>query len=303
MLLTARHDIELHGYRAVSTLEKVLEYARFLAPLEIAMEKTNKRRLQVFPLYDLSFEASLPALFEMVARRVAVDAERPRINPFHEFLEVAEDVRHHYRELSKTNFENTLAQKWVVESLMAAARVHWGLMMQPPAGTEGHIGEVDGALRWLISWLPGFFPEQNQPPRFHITEAADSLACLGISLLEHDRIETAEACASAIAALATNTAAQHPEPYILADLHERLEILARAAEALGKGPAAIRIRAMIRRPATVNDADWPRYLEARENRLWQLDRSLQERRDRYAAIRDDPIFELQRVLRRDRPAN
>jgi len=33
-------------------------------------------------------------------------AERPRVNPFDEFLEAAEDVRHHYRELSKTDFEN-----------------------------------------------------------------------------------------------------------------------------------------------------------------------------------------------------
>jgi hypothetical protein len=55
---------------------------------------------------------------------------------------------------------------------------------------------------------------------------------------------------------------------------------------------------MIQRPATVNDADWPHYLEARENRLRQLDRNLQERRDGFAAIRDDPIFELQRILNR-----
>jgi hypothetical protein len=47
-------------------------------------------------------------LLEMVAHQVKVDAERLRVNPFHEFLEAAEDVRHHYRELSKTDFENTL---------------------------------------------------------------------------------------------------------------------------------------------------------------------------------------------------
>jgi hypothetical protein len=298
MLLAARHDIELNGYRDSPTLEKVMGYARLLAPLEISMEKANKRRLQVFPPYDLSFEASIPVLFEMVARRVTADDERPWINPFHEFLEAAEHVRHHYRELSNTNFENTLAQKWVVDSLMAAARVHWALLMQPPAGTDNHIDDVDEALRWLISWLPGFFPEQNQPHRFHMTEAADSLACLGISLLDHDRVQTAQVCASAIAGLAANSAAQHPEPYTLADLQQRLEVLARAADALGKAPTAVTIRAMIQRPATVIDADWPHYLEARANRLRQLDRSLGERRNRYAAIRDDPIFELQRILNR-----
>jgi hypothetical protein len=83
----------------------------------------------------------------MVARRVVVDAERPWINPFHEFLKAANDVLNHYRELSKTNFENTLAQKWVVESLMAVARVHRALLMHPPAGTEDHIDDVDEALR------------------------------------------------------------------------------------------------------------------------------------------------------------
>jgi hypothetical protein len=176
---------------------------------------------------------------------VSPETEQPRINPFHEFLEAAEDIRHHYRELSKTNFENTLAQKWIVSSLIQSARVHWGLILKPPAGTEHHIDDVEEAMRWLISWLPEFFPEQNQPASFHINEAADSLACLGISLLEHDRIESAQACASAIAGLAANVAAQHPQPYIIADLHQRLEILARAADGLRKAPAAVTIRAMI----------------------------------------------------------
>jgi hypothetical protein len=298
MLLAARHDIELHGYRDISVLEKVLGYLRSLAPLEIAMEKAGKRVLQTFPPYDVSFVASVPALLDMVAHRVAVDADHPWNSPFSEFLKAAEDVRHHYRELSQTNFENTLAQKWVVDSLMAAARVHWSLVVQPPAGTEAHIEDVDETLRHLISWLPRFFPAENQPHRHHIVEGADSLACLGISLLEHDRVESAQGCASAIAGLASNSAAQHPEAYILADLHQRLEVLARAADALGKPQEAVAIRAMIQKPATVSDADWPHYLEARDNRLRHLDRNLRERPNRYAAIRDDPIAELQNILNR-----
>jgi hypothetical protein len=295
MLLAARHDIQLHGYCQLPTLKTVLDYARALAPMEVAMEKAGKRMLQTFPPYDLGFEANVPALLEMVASSVTVDTERPWSNPFHDFLEAAEDVRNHYRELSKTDFENTLLQKWVVDSLMAAARVHWALLMQPPAGTEADIDDVDQSLRWLVSWVPAFFPEQTQPHRFHMTEAADSLACLGISLLEHDRIESAQACASAIAGLATNSAALRPEAYAIADLHQRLEVLARAADALGKKQAAVAIRAMIQRPATVTDADWPHFLEARQTRLSQLDESLQERRRNRYGFRDDPVAELQRI--------
>ena len=298
MLLAARHDIELHGYQDISVLEKVLGYLRLLAPLEITMEKAGRRVLQVFPPYDLSFEASVPALLEMVAHRVAVDADQPWNNPFSEFLKAAEDVRHHYRELSQTSFENTLAQKWVVNSLVAAARVHWSLVVQPPAGTEAHIDDVDETLRHLISWLPEFFPAESQPHRHQMVEAADSLACLGMSMLEHDRAASAQGCASAIAGLVSNSAAQHPEAYTLADLHQRLEVLARAADALGKPQEAVSIRAMIQRPATINEADWPLYLEAQNNRFRHLDRNLREPSNRYSAIRDDPIADLQEILSR-----
>jgi hypothetical protein len=78
-------------------------------------------------------------------------------------------------------------------------------------------------------------------------------------------------------------------------LHKRLEVLARAADALGKAQAAVDIRAMIQRPATITEADWPHFLEARQTRLRQLDRSLEERRNPYG-LRDDPIFELQRIM-------
>jgi hypothetical protein len=298
MLMAARHDIELHGYRDLSTLKTVLDYAGSLSPLEVTMERAGKRRLQTFPPYDLGFEANIPALLGMVADQVKVDAERPWGNPFDDFLEAAQDVRHHYRDLSKTDFQNTLLRKWVVDSLMAAARVHWALLMQPPAGTEGHVDNVDRSLRWLVSWVPSFFPEQTQPHRLHTIEVANSLACLGISLLEHDRIETAQGCASAIADLATNSVALRPEPYAIADLHERLEVLARAAHALGKVQAAVAIREMIEMPATVSDADHPHFLEALQSRLRRLDRSLQEwRLDRYGPG-DDPVAELQRILNR-----
>ena len=201
-----------------------------------------------------------------------VDAEQQWTNPFDDFLEAANDVRSHYRELSKIDFKGTLLRKWVVNSLMAAARVHWRLLAQPPAGTENHIDDVDHSLRSLISWLPAFFPQQAQPHTHHMDEAADSLACLGISLLEHDRIGAAAACASAIAGLATNSAALRPEPFAIANLHQRLEILARAANALGKAQAAADIRAMIQQPGTVIEADWPLFLDARQDRSRDLDR-------------------------------
>ena len=69
-----------------------------------------------------------------------------------------------------------------------------------------------------------------------------------LAALPHDRTESAQAFASAIASLATKSAAVRPEPYALADLHERLEILTRAAEALGHAQEAVAIRDTIQGP-------------------------------------------------------
>ena len=44
------------------------------------------------------------------------------------------------------------------------------------------------------------------------------------------------------------------------------------------------------------EADWLHFLEARQTRYRQLDRNLRERRRPYG-VGDDPIFELQRIMK------
>jgi hypothetical protein len=258
------------------------------------MEKAGKRVMQVFPAYDLSFNSTPPALLGLVAHQIKTDPELPWINPFREFLAAAEDIRDFYRHLSQIDFENTLLRKWIIESLMAAARVHWALIVQPPEGTEEHVDDVDKSLRWLISWVPAFFPERKEPYRFQATEAANSLTCLGLSLLQHNRIESGIACATALASLSKTSIGIPPEPYALADLHQRLEILARGSETLGLAETTVKIRELVQLPKSVDDTNQPHFLEARETRYSQLDRNLRERRRPYG-VGDDPIFVLQGI--------
>jgi hypothetical protein len=97
---------------------------------------------------------------------------------------------------------------------------------------------------------------------------------MGMGALEEGWVDISRACASAIAALADNSTGMKSEPYILADLHERLEILARAADVLAKGTLSSEFRAMIKRPTTIPDADWPHFLRARDTRFHQLDEAL-----------------------------
>jgi hypothetical protein len=259
-----------------------------LLPYEIRMDVANKRRLMTFPPYSLGFEHSIPMLLQRVAAKIHVDKERSWIDPFSDFVDASEEIRNHYRSISGMTFGDALLRKWIIDSLCACVQVHLHLLKSPIEGTEPFLAPVEDCAKYLISWTSAFFPDSQPPAKFAATEAANSLAIMGMGALEEGWVDIARACASAIGALAKNSAGVNPEPYILADLHERLEILARAADVLAKGTLGSEFRAMISRPTTIPDADWPRFLSARATRFHQLDEALASAGRLYARP-DDPI--------------
>jgi hypothetical protein len=93
------------------------------------------------------------------------------------------------------------------------------------------------------------------------------------------------------------------DAYGLSDVQEKIEILARAAEALGDPDAATAFRAMIQRPPVVSDADWPHYLEARRTRNRQLDDRLDQFERYPRGLPDDPIPLLRRIMAQAREQN
>jgi len=76
-----------------------------------------------------------------------------------------------------------LARKWVVDSIVGAARIHWELLMHTPAGTQDHLDDVERSLGSLVSWISAYFKGPPDHHGIHINEAADSVACLAISCL------------------------------------------------------------------------------------------------------------------------
>jgi hypothetical protein len=295
ILIGARHDIQIRGYKHLPELEKVLQNALAVAAAEVQMEKAGMRRLQTFPPYDLGFEANIAMLLDIVADQVKVDPERDWANPFREFVEASEDIVHHFRDLARTNFENTLLRKWVIDTILAIAQVHLSLLTHPPEGSEVHLNDVDNRIQWVIHSVPPFFPANQGPFHYqHAEDACGGLAMLGMQLLQHNRRAAALNCGTAIAAVAVNGAATC-DAYGLADIQEKIEVLARAAQALGDADAAMAYREMIQRPPEISDADWPYFMEARETRIRQLDRRLREI-EHPRGLPDDPVPLLRRIL-------
>ncbi len=298
-LIASKHDISLGSYDHRSSLHYVLERLHYFGPPEVVMEKAGKRVLQVFPAYDMGFDASLPFLLQDTAAKV--NARLNHVDPFSEFLEVAEDIQRHYRELANVDFQNTLLRKWVLDSLVACIRVHIALYSKPPEGTEAHIDGIDDRMRWFMSTTPAYYPPSAEFDSHQAREACGALAKIGIECLENVwLIEAARSCGSAIATIASNCVSQKVDPYGLADIQEQLEVLARAADALGNTSMATELRAKIVRPANVGDDQWSFYEEARTIRWRQLDEKITRFREERIGLPNDSVPQLCRVIARRR---
>ncbi|UFW90468.1 hypothetical protein BjapCC829_18800 [Bradyrhizobium barranii] len=294
LLRCMAHEIEGGDFSEIDFKDMLAQVAQLL-PYEIRMDLGNRRQLMTFPPYSLGFEHSIPMLLQSVAAKVHVDNDRPWADPFSDFLEASEEIRHHYRSVCRMAFGDALLRKWIVESLLACVQIHLHLIKSPIEGTEPFLAPVFDSAEHLISWTSGFFPDSEPPAKFAATDAANGLAIMGMDALEEGWFDIARACASAISALANNSAGVKPEPYTLGDLHERLEILARAADVLGNATLSAEFRAMISRPMTILDTDWPHFLSARATRFRQLDEALGSAGRLYPRP-DDPVERLHAII-------
>jgi len=242
----------------------------------------------------------------MAARQVKpVEGRIPRISPFHEFEEASKAIVHHYRKVAESvRFDGVLLEKWVVDSLLNAAEVHLHLLDNPPPGTKHFLDEVDARLRWFLHAPAFFFQEQTEFPYHHANDACAHLAVLGMGLLQRDRLESAIACGEAIHSIAYRSAkAESPRsytsPYGYADCIVKLELLARAADALAHSAAAVTFRTLGSRPKDIPDEKWPEYVEAVATRTRQMQEELGQR-DRGYRMRHEPVAELRDILRQSR---
>lgn len=298
MLLAAQKDLQANGFPPTAILRKIMrEFEQYMS-LEVLADKSGQRTLQVFPAYNVGFEANLPALLAESAALVRpVDPERPWVDPFSQFAEVSRAIVHHYRNLAKNvNFEGTLLQKWVLDSIITAAHVHIDLLDNPPPGGDGFQQTVIDRMLWFVH-APGFFfgkPDEEFPTR-HADDVTGRIAILGMRLLERGLLAETIECARAIKGIGEAAADMRIDPYGLADIMLNLEQLARAINAKGFATEAGTHFSSVDKPAGVEGDYEVAYSAAIANRRDHLDRDLR-RHDRGISLPDDPTPHLRRIL-------
>jgi hypothetical protein len=230
-----------------------------------------------------------------------VDRKRSWVDPFDEFKEASDAIVDHYRKVAgSVNFEGVLLEKWTVESLLQAARVHINLLDNPLEGGEGFLNTVDECLQRLICAAAFFFKETSDFPYHHASEVCDELACIGMGLLQRQRFKAATSCGEAIHSIARKSAAATRSassygPYGFADCAVKLEILARAAEALDVQHLASIFRELGSYPENITEGVRLELTEAVDRRSRQMENKLRES-GREFRLEDGSVDLLREIL-------
>lgn len=298
MLLAAQKDLQVNGLQSTAVLKKVMRDFEQYMSLEVVAEKTGQRTLQVFPAFSMGFQANLSTLLAESAKRVQpVDPERPWVDPFSEFAEVSKAIVHHYRNLAENvEFEGTLLQKWILDSIITAAHVHIDLLDNLPSGCDSFQQTVVNRMLWFVHAPEFFFGKSDEEfPHRHADDVTGRLAILGMRLLEGNFLAESLECAGVIKNIGEAAATKRIDPYGLADIMLNLEQLARAIDAKGFATEASTHIAHVDQPAGVDGDYGNAYSEAIANRRDHLNRDLSSY-DRGTSLPDDPTPYLRRIL-------
>jgi hypothetical protein len=165
---------------------------------------------------------------------------------------------------------------------------------------ERFLNTVDECLQRLICAAAFFFSETSDFPYHDASEVCDELACIGMGLLQRQRFEAATACGESIHSIARKSAgatrsASSYGAYGFADCVVKLEILARAAEALDNPPLAFTFREHGSYPENIPEGVRQEFSEAVGTRSRQMEEKLRER-GREFRLRDSSVDLLREIL-------
>jgi hypothetical protein len=292
MLLSAQFEIE--NDFDLDTMESLLSRFWPIFPYEVVADQRGERRLQTYPLFNLSFRASLPYLVQSIAGKVKSDVGRPHVDPFHNLSEAMEAVRGFYRNLSNIKFSNVLLHKWSIDALSEVCRVLFYQITHPVDGAQNHVDTVVRDLTAQISWMSGLFHEELR--NGHVRDATHALAVLGIDAVDFDQAAIAQACVDAISRIAI--CVDPTDAWAMADAICDIEIIARAADAKGNALIAAYARSKMILPASNTPAVNGNRAEAIQTRLAQLDEALTNAGRRSYRIGDDPVEHLHGFVNR-----
>jgi hypothetical protein len=231
--------------------------------------------------YGLTNPQSLGYLFSKATKLIKVNADREWINPYHDFLELVDLYRRHFRNLAeKIEFGDSIPL-WELNQLIkhiVSAVGH--LIEHPPRPGRGDENELINELESILSFFWVAFDKKKLVNENWADEACETLVYTGLLFFDRGYPGVLKSCVSLIKSIVESycKVTCPPNDYALGDFFAHLWSL-RLLSA-GRGNAALTQvidQILTTKPEALTDERWRQAQRAIELRKNQLEQSLGER--------------------------
>jgi hypothetical protein len=277
------HLLNLEDEHFTKLLRHVFEKLEIISPLAVLNERLVGGIPMPHPLgkvYGLNNPQSLGYLFSKSTKLNKVDVDRPWVNPYSDFLEIADLYSRHFRRLAeKIDFANSFLL-WELNELIKYVVSSLAELVEHPLRPE-YTDEIEliDKLKRILSFYWVAFHEKKVVHQQHADDACETLAYAGLLFFQLGYPDVVKSCVSYMRSIIESYCeVMRPiDDYALGDFFAHLWSLRLLVTARRNVPLTEIIDdALNAKPKALSDDDWQQAQEAIELRRRQLETRIEE---------------------------
>lgn len=241
----------------------VLRELKIVFPIAVILASRQSSLILNAPLsaaYSGTSPLSLISLLADELNACEVDVDRPYVDPYHQFLECAEDLRQHFRSISdEYDLGNNPILYGLIQLVGQVSKIFLYALENPLRTEGGDEQELLRELKWQLSFLSNVFYNKATVDHNYATNAVEIAAYTGLRAYQSGLLDLAKDCRDTIVnitrAWARVGAGENRYGNLTDDFFESLWLFARAAEIEGKVVVAQQVNAEIEQLLATFSAD------------------------------------------------
>lgn len=188
------------------------------------------------------------------------DEGRPHVNPYHQFLECAEDLRQHFRSISdEYDLGNNPILYSLIELIGQVSKIFLYALENPLRTGRGDEQRLIRELEWQLSFLSNIFYNKATVDHNYATNAVEIAAYTGLRAYQSGLLDLAKDCRDTIVNITRAWArvgmGENRYGNLTDDFFESLWMFARAAEIEGRVVVVQQVNAEIEQLLATFTAD------------------------------------------------
>ncbi|MDD5326766.1 MAG: hypothetical protein PHY02_03005 [Phycisphaerae bacterium] len=177
----ARHLIERRHYDFRSFLSQFLQEIEKNILLMMLNEKPAD--MNAFPPYSSANDFSLGQIISIAASQIKPIEDKSWINPYHEFMELNEEVYMHFRRIAESDIydiQSSFLSWMITDTIKNIAKVYLHIARQKLTDNPQYIEELINQVGWYQSFFWVLFSKKKEVSSDKGEDVSDAMATIGL---------------------------------------------------------------------------------------------------------------------------